>query len=271
MSDPTSAALVTAQWLVTHHADPNVRVIDPRKAEEYGAGHVPGSINARADYKDHERPLHVLAPEQAQAAMRSLGISDGTTVIVLGDGMLSGRAWWFLRYHGHRDTRISDGGYAAYIAAGGPPSTEPVTVAPGDATVHVDPTLVCRAEDLLRELGTATKILDVRSDAEWQGSNTMAHKRVGHVPGATHLVWSDLLTADTPSLFRSPDEIRAILGAKGIAPADRVVTVCEVGWRAAHSAFALRLAGFGDVRVYDASMREWDNREDLPLDPPAAV
>jgi thiosulfate/3-mercaptopyruvate sulfurtransferase len=262
--------LVTPQWLVEHHTDPSVRIIDPRRLEDYAKGHVPGSINARADYKDHERPLHVLPPDQAQAAMRSLGISDATSVIVMGDGMLAGRAWWFLRYHGHRDTRLADGGYAAYVAAGGPVSTDPVAVAPGDATVRVDPSLLCRAEDLLREIGSGTRVLDVRSDAEWQGSNTMDHRRVGHVPGATHLVWSDLLTAEEPWLFRTPGEIRAILKTKGIAPSDRVVTVCEVGWRAAHSAFALRLAGFDDVRVYDASMREWDNREDLPLEPPVA-
>jgi len=113
------------------------------------------------------------------------------------------------------------------------------------------------------------KLLDVRSDAEWQGSNTMDHKRVGHIPGATHVVWTEMLAPEEPYLFRSPSEIRGLLASRGIAPTDRLVTVCEVGWRAAHSAFALKLAGFPDVRVYDASMREWDNREDLPLEPPA--
>ena len=68
---------------------------------------------------------------------------------------------------------------------------------------------------------------------------------------------------------RTPEEIRRVAAQRGIAQGDRVITVCEVGWRASHTAFALRLAGFRDVRVYDASMREWDNREDLPLDPPA--
>ena len=121
----------------------------------------------------------------------------------------------------------------------------------------------------LPPLGGTTKILDVRSDAEWRGSNTMDHRRVGHVPGARHLLWDLLLTDEEPHRFRTPEEIRAVAAQRGIAQADRVVTVCEVGWRASHTAFALRLAGFRDVRVYDASMREWDNREDLPLDPPA--
>jgi len=261
--------LVSPAWLVAHHADADVRVVDPRKPEEYAAGHVPGSISARSDYKDLARPLHVMPPDQAQTAIRALGISAGTRVIVVGDGMLSGRAWWFLRYHGHHDTRLSDGGFSAYVAAGGPVSTDAVAVPTGDFVARVDPSLICRADDLRREIGSATKLLDVRSDAEWQGSNTMDHKRVGHIPGATHVVWTEMLAPEEPYLFRSPSEIRSLLASRGITAKDRVVTVCEVGWRAAHSAFALKLAGFADVRVYDASMREWDNRDDLPLEPPA--
>ncbi len=268
MAGVTEALLVSPEWLAAHHADQNVRVIDPRKPEEYATGHVPGSISARNDYKDVADPLHVMPPDQAGAAIRALGISANTSVIVLGDGMLSGRAWWFLRYHGHADTRLADGGFAAYVAAGGPVAMEAATVAAGDFTPSVDASIICRAEDLRREIGTATKLLDVRSDAEWHGSNSMDHKRVGHIPGASHLVWTEMLAGQEPYVFRSPGEIRRILEGKGITPRDRVVTVCEVGWRAAHSAFALRLAGFDDVRVYDASMREWDNREELPLDPP---
>src|SRR5262249_28496320 len=147
---------------------------------------------------------------------------------------------------------------------------ETTAVAPGVFGARVDPALIARADDILRELGTDTKILDVRSDAEWQGSNTMDHARVGHVPGARHLVWELLLEPDAPHRFKPPDQIRAIAAERGVHPTDRVITVCEVGWRASHTAFALRLAGFGDVRVYDASMREWDNRADLPLEPPAA-
>jgi thiosulfate/3-mercaptopyruvate sulfurtransferase len=264
----SEALLVPAEWLVAHHGDPNVRVIDPRKPEEYAMGHVPGSIAARNDYKDIAHPLHVMPSEQAETAIRALGISSNTSVIVLGDGMLSGRAWWFLRYQGHADTRIADGGFAAYVAAGGPVTTDAVTVPAGEFTPRADPSMICRADDLRREIGSATKLLDVRSDAEWHGSNTMDHARVGHIPGASHVVWTEMLAAQEPFVFRSPEEIRRILERKGITSKDRIVTVCEVGWRAAHSAFALRLAGFNDVRVYDASMREWDNREDLPLDPP---
>lgn len=260
--------LVTAEWLVAHHADPDVRIVDPRSPEDYAKGHVPGAVNANTAFKDPERPLHVMPPDPAEAAIRALGISDPSIVIVTHNGMLAGRAWWFLTYHGHRDVRILDGGFDAYRDAGGPVSADVPIVAPGTFHVRVDPGLIASAEDVLRELGGAARILDVRSDKEWQGSNTMSHLRVGRIPGARHLLWELVLEADPPHRFRRRDEIRAIAGARGIAPTDRVITVCEVGWRAAHTAFALRLAGFSDVRVYDASMREWDNDPELPLEPP---
>lgn len=262
--------LATPGWLLTHHRDANVRVIDSRQPADYDKGHIPGAVNANTPFKDPDRPLHVMTPAQAQEAIRALGISDDTTVILAGIGMLSGRAWWFLRYHGLRDVRILDGGMEGYIAAGGPLTTDASAITPGTFTARVDRSLIARADDVVRELGTDTKILDVRSDAEWRGSNTMDHRRVGRVPGARHLLWDLLLTPDEPRRFRTTDEIRAIAAERGVTPQDRVVTVCEVGWRASHTAFALTLAGFRDVRVYDASMREWDNREELPLDPPAS-
>jgi thiosulfate/3-mercaptopyruvate sulfurtransferase len=263
-----SDLLVSPEWLVRHHADPNLRVLDPRRPEDFAKGHVPGALNAWSGFKDEANKLHVMPAEQAQKEIRALGVSDGTTVVVLGDGMLSGRVWWVLRLHGLRDARIADGGHAAYVAAGGPMSIETATVPPGDFTARRDASLISGPDDIARSLGSE-KILDVRGPEEWRGENRFEHKRVGHIPGAVHVIWDELLTAEKK--FRTPDEIRALVAKQGITPADPVVTVCEVGYRAAHTAFALRLAGFNDVRVYDASMREWDNREDLPLEPPSAA
>jgi len=259
--------LVTPEWLVAHHADAEVRVLDPRRPEDYARGHVAGAVNAWSGFKDQAQPLHVVGAEDAQREIRALGISSSTHVVVLGDGMLGGRVWWVLRHFGHASTRIADGGHAAYVAAGGPVTTEPAAATAGDFVVRSDPSVIATADDIRHSLGRVT-VLDVRSDEEWTGSNSFKHKRVGHIPGAIHLVWTELLTAGEPKRFRAPEEIRAILAAHGVDPSRPVVTACEVGYRAAHSAFALRLAGFDDVRVYDASMREWDDREDLPLEPP---
>ncbi|HEY6957381.1 MAG TPA: sulfurtransferase [Candidatus Limnocylindria bacterium] len=261
--------LVDPAWLVAHHRDAEVRIVDPRSPEDYATGHVPGAVNANTAYKDPDRPLHVMPPEQAEAAIRALGISDDSSVVIVDNGMLAGRAWWFLTYHGHPDVRIVDGGFDAYRDAGGPLTTDAPAIVAGSFHARVQPQLIARADDVRRAIGGDARILDVRSDQEWRGSNRMSHRRVGRIPGARHLLWELVLGTEPPHRFRSPDEIRAVAAERGVAPSDRVITVCEVGWRAAHTAFALRLAGFSDVRVYDASMREWDNDLALPLDPPA--
>ena len=71
--------LATPQWLIAHHRDANVRVIDPRQPTDYDKGHVPGAVNANTPFKDPDRPLHVMTPAQAEAAIRALGISGDTT------------------------------------------------------------------------------------------------------------------------------------------------------------------------------------------------
>lgn len=130
-SDVMTPLLSPPEWVVAHHTDRTVRLIDPRAPEEYAKGHVPGAVNANTPFKDPDRPLHVMPPDQAEAAIRALGISDDSTVIVTHVGMLAGRAWWFLTYHGASDVRIADGGVEAYRDAGGPVSTDVPAVVPG--------------------------------------------------------------------------------------------------------------------------------------------
>src|SRR5439155_5725613 len=146
-----SEMLATPEWLIAHHHDPNVRVIDPRQPAEYAKGHIPGAVNANTPFKDPDHPLHVMTADQAQAAIRALGISDDTTAIVAGIGMLAGRIWWFLRDHGLADVRILDGGIEGYVAAGGRLVSEPTRVSPGTFTARVDPSVIARADDLARE------------------------------------------------------------------------------------------------------------------------
>ena len=136
--------LATPQWLIAHHRDANVRVIDPRQPTDYDKGHVPGAVNANTPFKDPDRPLHVMTPAQAEAAIRALGISGDTTAVIAGIGMLSGRIWWFLRYHGLADVRILDAVHRQVpyviehreeplVAAMNPEPGDPPATAPGGA------------------------------------------------------------------------------------------------------------------------------------------
>ena len=123
--------------------DVRYRMGGPPGLPEHAAGHVPGAAYVDLDTAlaapPGPRGRHPL-PEVAvfQAAMRDAGVADDRPVVVYDDwqGRAAGRCWWLLRWAGHADVRVLDGGWTAWVAAGLPSSTEPVDPAPGDFTAR---------------------------------------------------------------------------------------------------------------------------------------
>ena len=96
------------------------------------------------------------------------------------------------------------------------------------------------------------------------------NKRKGHVPGAIHLEWNQLLenskNDDEVRKFRSPAEIQSLLDTAGITKDKVWSPYCQAGVRGAFMGFALELMGYPAPRVYDGSMGEWANLEETPLE-----
>ncbi|RHY24836.1 hypothetical protein DYB32_008664 [Aphanomyces invadans] len=109
------------------------------------------------------------------------------------------------------------------------------------------------------------QILDTRSADEYTGAAAHGNARPGHVPRALHLEWSD--TLQPSGQFKSTDELVALVAAAGLSADKPVVTYCQRGIRAAHTAFVLEeLLGFPKVRVYEASMAEYLNAPDTKVE-----
>ncbi|MPZ49804.1 MAG: sulfurtransferase [Dehalococcoidia bacterium] len=260
--------LVDADWLESRLGEPNLRVVDCDLPDAFGRAHLPGAVNPKDHYyKDPSDSRFIAPPEQFAAMMETLGIGDETLVVGYdASGLrLAARLMWSLNYYGHANVRILDGGWNLWLKQGRPITM--ATVKPGAAKFTpkpADETFV-GAEHVMAALQRPDAVvLDVRSDAEWQGKEARGNKRAGRMPGAVHHEWLKNLTAEDQHYLPAA-ELRAAMESLGVTPDKEVITVCQAGIRAASAAVALRLLGYEDVRVYDGSFQDWANRDDTPL------
>lgn len=259
-----TSPLIAVEELAERLADVTVldvryRMGGPAGPEEYAAGHVPG-----ASYVDLDRELagapgprgrHPL-PEEGDfvAAMRAAGVGDERPVVVYDDwsAHAAARCWWLLRFHGHRDVRVLDGGWAAWRAAGlpveqgegGPRDPGDFTAAPRSAMPAVD----------VGSVREAAVLIDARAPERYRGEVEPIDPVAGHVPGARNVPTARNLGED--GRFRSPEELAATYAEVGAVPGADVAVYCGSGVTAAHDVLALELAGVR-AALYPGSWSEW--------------
>ncbi len=252
-----------------HAADPGrVTVLDvrwsltgPPGRAAYEAGHLPG-----AGFVDLERELaappgargrHPLPDSDAfVATMAAYGVDDSRPVVVYDqcDGTSAARLWWLLRWHGHDDVRLLDGGYDAWVAAGHEVETGPgpapraggFTGMPG----HL-PTLTADEAAVLARDGV---LLDARAPARFRGEVEPVDPVAGHVPGAVSAPATDNLRDDGRLL--PAEQLRARFAALGADGSRPVGAYCGSGVTAAHEVLALQVAGI-DAALWPGSWSEW--------------
>jgi thiosulfate/3-mercaptopyruvate sulfurtransferase len=264
---------------------------DPHGHEHYLERRIPGSLYvdlekdlaAPASPEEGRHPLP--APEAFQATARGWGLRKGDEVVVLDDngGLAAARAWWLLRWAGHQDVRLLDGGLGAWVAAGYEldGTREPVPVPePGDVELgsgHM-PTLDIDGAAGFPGHGV---LLDARAGERYRGETEPVDPKAGHIPGASSAPTGENLRED--GRFKNAQELRARFaalgvdgvggvpgagGAGGVDSADgaagsagAVAVYCGSGVTAAHQVAALALAGV-EAALYPGSWSQWSNRPD---------
>ncbi|MEV7013513.1 sulfurtransferase [Streptosporangium sp. NPDC051022] len=233
----------------------------PPGAESYREGHVPGAVfcDLNADLAAPAGPLgrHPLpAPGAFQDAMRRLGVSGSRTVVVYdeADSTAAARAWWTLRYFGHSDVRVLDGGLRAWISAGLPVAEgEERAAAPGDFVARPDGMPVLDAGQA-QELAADGVLLDARAAERYRGEVEPIDPVAGHIPGAISAPTSE--NVDPAGRFHLPDFLRERFNTLGAVPGVRVGVYCGSGVTAAHEALALEVAGIQSA-LYVGSWSNW--------------
>ncbi len=265
---PDLPVLITTEWLHDHLNDPNLcildaRVADPRLPMGYRMGHIPNAVPF-----DLNRDVYDLAgygiprlkaPEVIAQVLGSRGVSTDSIIVLYDEdtGPLAGFVYWLLKYLGHRDVRVLNGGWHAWQRANGPITREAPPVQPANYVAQVDPNQRGNA-DWIQECAQRGDVvlLDARSDAEYY---------MGHIPGAVNLSFDEAIDYATQQL-KNPDALRQQFEAVGVTPDKEIVTYCGSGSRSAHTYLVLKALGYPRVRNYDGSMMDWAQGRRLPLE-----
>jgi thiosulfate/3-mercaptopyruvate sulfurtransferase len=179
------------------------------------------------------------------------------------NGSCAARAWWLLRWIGHPAVAVLDGGFKAWVAAGGPVATgEPTTpsrpsTTGGDADIQADADAVVNADQVAALLRDPRRLLvDARAAERFAGSVEPIDSVAGHVAGAVNRPFSQNLGPD--GHFLPPQQLRqqwqSRLGNR--APSD-VVAMCGSGVTACHNLLSLEIAGLRGAKLYAGSWSEW--------------
>ncbi len=268
-------SIVSAAWLREQLAAGNSRLVlvDVRAdlmdwtwgRARYLEGHLPGAV-----FADLERDLsapktgangrHPLpAVERMAEVFGRLGIGPDSVVVAYDQaaGLFAARLWWMLRYLGHAEAAVLDGGTEAWVRAGGSLTPGEQTRAPRRFIPRPVAGMAVGVAEVEAGLdGGAHLLVDAREPIRWRGEQEPIDPIAGRIPGAQNHFWKENLGAG--GRFRSPEDLREIFEAVTNPRKGRpIVCYCGSGVSAAHNALALELAGIANVAVYTGSWSEW--------------
>jgi thiosulfate/3-mercaptopyruvate sulfurtransferase len=270
--------LVDTQWVADHFSDARVRVVEVDvDTTAYDSGHIKGAIGLDWRKDLQARPIRDLLPkDEFEKLLSSKGIGNDDTVVVYGDNNNWFAAWflWNLKYYGHKDARLMNGGRKKWQDEGrelvtDAPSIKPSTYKAGQPVKSIR----ALRDEVLAELGKAgVSLVDVRSPKEFSGELLAPEnlpqegaQRGGHIPSAVNVPWATAVNPD--GTFKSADQLQEIYGGKGITSDREVIAYCRIGERSAHTWFVLReLLGYPEVRNYDGSWTEWGSAIRVPIE-----
>src|SRR3984893_14856625 len=277
MSDYAKDVLVEPEWLEQHLDDDSIRIVEvDENTELYAEAHIPGAIGFdwKRDLQDQVR-RDFLGPEDFGKLFGGHGVANEHTIVLYGDrnNWFAAYTYWYLKYYGHDKVLLLNGPREKWIADGRPVSAEVPGYAPASFSAQPgDDAIRARREEVLAAIGNATKLVDVRSPAEFSGEliapagyEQEGAQRGGHIPGAASIPWAQAVKE--AGTFKSAQELRDLYGGKGVLDGDEIIAYCRIGERSAHTWFVLHeLLGKPQVKNYDGSWTEWGNLVAVPVE-----
>ena len=271
-----ATTLVTTQALAEH---PEWRVFDCRHdltkpalgEQQYQEAHIPGALFAHLDRdlssvrdgRNGRHPLPYLGAFLAWVGQQGIKPGDQVVCYDAGGGVTASRLWWMLRWIGHEQVAVLDGGFAKWKSEGRPVtaavprfehSTYPARQRAGEA---VGALFVERNREQVL-------LLDARAPERFRGEKEPIDRLPGHIPGAKNRFCNDNLTKD--GVFKSADTLRAeFADLLGKSAPSTVVNYCGSGVAACHNLLAMEVAGLKGAKLYPGSWSDWISDPKRPI------
>ncbi|MBW4566894.1 MAG: sulfurtransferase [Tolypothrix carrinoi HA7290-LM1] len=258
------------QWILTANQakqliSQSATILDTRNKLAWFLGHIPDAIHVTwQEFSQPEKPYqgNLLKDEKLlQQKLCKLGISNSKPVIVIGNPAHNfgeeGRIVWMLRTLGHNSAAFVDGGYNALVKAGIQTTfaaNQPQKI--GDFVVNRTALWEIQRDELKANLAeNKLIIIDTREKREYNGATPYGEKRKGHIPGAVHFYFKDLI--DNKGNLLPTEEIITKLARLGIQLDTPIATYCTGGIRSAFFVSVMANLGLTNVKNYAGSMWEW--------------
>ncbi|NJN52194.1 MAG: sulfurtransferase [Gammaproteobacteria bacterium] len=259
---------MTCEDLALRIGQPDALIVQVTAEARYAAGHIEGAVLVTPnELVSGVPPAAGQLPdrERLQRLFGRIGLTRDVEVIAYDDegGGWAGRLLWTLDVIGHARWSYLDGGLHAWLGEGRSLSTTDVERPPSELDITIDRAPIAEVSDIVSRLDDPSlTIWDCRSEAEYLGTRS-GSQRAGHIPGARHLDWLDLM--DPARQLRLRSDLPGILERAGIRTDSDIITHCQTHHRSGLSYLVARLLGLPRIRAYHGSWAEWGNRSDTPI------
>lgn len=222
-----------------------VRVVDVRKADDYQKGHIPTAVSLPL-----ARVLENDAPEKMVAIMDELGISDSMPVVIYDDtfGALAARVAWTFQYVGHTNTALLEMTFRQWKELGLETETQARTYPKAEHSLNINKNIYADASYVESAKSQQGKLL--------VDSRERLNFLTEHIPGAKNIPYT--MVGSNGSILRKAEDLKRFIENRGITSDSEIITYCgSVGTLSGLTYYALKLAGFQNVKLYPKSFKEW--------------